>query len=276
MKRRLFLPLLAATILAACSKDDNPTLGQAPRLFTVSVTENPFTDPGGTPTTRGAEIMTESLAAFSMNYEGSKYDFTKTGGTWSTFTWPGVANSTKIDFYAYNAGTFYWNSGAPYLSFTVDANASTQRDLLVATHQQISYSESGGEVSLTFDHACAAIQFNVCKTSGVADKTVVVKSVVLSNVKNQGDYHYATGWSLKAPTTSYTLTTGDITLTTEKQPLPCGFLFLIPQEKSGVTLTVNYTVNDGSPQSHDFNLTGSWLAGHEYTININMGTSIIH
>lgn len=60
-----------------------------------------------------------------------------------------------------------------------------------------------------------------------------------------------------------------------KKQLPCGYLFLIPQTKTGLTLNVKYTVNSGEEQSHGFNLAGTWDAGYEYTININMGTSII-
>ena len=64
-------------------------------------------------------------------------------------------------------------------------------------------------------------------------------------------------------------------LTNDKQALPCGYLFLIPQTKVGLTLTVSYTVNGGNAESHTFDLTGSWNAGTEYIVNINMGTSII-
>ena len=159
----------------------------------------------------------------------------------------------------------------------MDASAFNQTDLLVATHKAISFNDAGGKVSLDFDHACAAVKFNISKTAGVREKSVIVKSVVLSGVKNQGGYYYNvdTKWQGVKGSASYTLTTGDITLTTEKQPLPCGYLFLIPQPKEGLKLTVTYTVNNGTEQSHDFNLAGSWEAGVEYFVNINMGTAVI-
>ena len=282
MKKIFFFTFLTAAFLAACSSDDQDEPKQEPRLITVEVTENPLLDANGTPkqlpTRTAAATTSESLSAFSMNYtEDYKYDFKKTDGSWNTNTWPDIGKDTKIDFYAYNAGTFQWNSGNPYLSFTMDASASNQTDLLVATRKAISYNDAGGKVSLDFDHACAAVKFNISKTTGVGEKSVTVKSVVLSGVKDQGDYYFNadTKWQSLTGSASYTLTTGDITLTTDKQPLPCGYLFLIPQSKVGLILTVNYTVNGGAVQTHEFNLTGSWVDGTEYIINISMGTSII-
>lgn len=284
MKKIFFFTFLTAAFLAACSSDDQDEPKQEPRLITVEVTENPLLDANGTPkqlTTRTeAATTSESLSAFSMNYEGDKFSFKKTG-SWNTIDWPvSVGNDTKIDFYAYNAGTFYWNSGNPYLSFTMDATASNQTDLLVATHKAISFNDAKGKVSLDFDHACAAVKFNIYKTTGVGDKSVIVKSVVLSGVKNQGDYYYnseGTKWQFQSlpGSASYTLTTGAITLTTEKQALPCGYLFLIPQSKVGLTLTVYYTVDGGTETHYAFNLTGTWEAGTEYIVNISLGTSII-
>ncbi len=282
MKKIFFFTFLSTAFLAACSSDDQDEPKQEPRLITVEVTENPLLDANGTPkqlpTRTAAATTSESLSAFFMNYTGdNKYSFEKTGGSWNTIDWP-VQDNSKIDFYAYNAGNFLWNSGNPYLSFTMDASAFNQTDLLVATHKDISYNDVKGKVSLVFDHACAAVKFNIYKTAGVGEKSVTVKSVMLSGVSDQGDYYYNedTKWQSLSGSASYTLTTGDITLTTSKQVLPCGYLFLIPQSKEGLTLTVNYTVNGGTETSHTFNLTGVWEAGKEYIVNISMGTSIIN
>lgn len=282
MKKIFFFTFLTAAFLAACSSDDQDEPKQEPRLITVEVTENPLLDANGTPKqlpTRTAEATTsESLAAFSMNYEGNKYSFEKTNGSWNKIDWPVSGNDTKIDFYAYNAGTFQWNSGNPYLNFTMDASASNQTDLLVATHKAISFNDAKGKVSLDFDHACAAVKFNIYKTTEVGKKSVIVKSVKLSGVKDQGDYYYnnETKWQSLSGTASYTLTTGDITLTTDKQALPCGYLFLIPQSKVGLTLTVYYTVDGSTETYYAFKLSGTWEAGTEYIVNISMGTSIIY
>lgn len=282
MKKIFFFTFFTAAFLAACSSDDQDEPKPEPRLITVEVTENPLLDANGTPkqlpTRTAAATTSESLSAFSMNYEESQYKYEKNGETWSSYTWP-VQDNSKIDFYAYNDGDFLWNSGNPYLSFTMDASAFNQTDLLVATHKDISYNDAKGKVSLDFDHACAAVKFNIYKTAGVGKKSVIVTSVVLSGVKDQGYYYYnndETKWQSLSGSASYTLTTGPITLTTDKQALPCGYLFLIPQSKVGLTLTVYYTVDGSTETSYAFNLKGTWEAGTEYIVNISMGTSIIN
>ena len=243
MKKIFFFTFLTAAFLAACSSDDQDEPKQEPRLITVEVTENPLLDANGTPkqlpTRTEAATTSETLSAFSMNY---------------------------------TAGYNY-------------------KILLVATHKAISFNDAKGKVSLDFDHACAAVKFNIYKTDGVGEKSVIVKSVVLSGVKNQGDYYYnneGTKWQFQSlpgsasytydgySSASYTLTTGDITLTTDKRALPCGYLFLIPQSKVGLTLTVYYTVDGGTETYYAFNLSGTWKAGTEYIVNISMGTSIIY
>lgn len=277
MKKQIILPLLALACLAACSSDEEEVTpaNDTPLPMTVEVTENAMTDENGArkqAATRGTEITGETLSAFSMNYQENKYDFSKEGTTWTQHTWPNV--DEKIDFYAYNDGTFIYNSGNPYVSFTVDNTPASQKDLLVATHKQISYNETKGVVTLAFDHACAAVKFTICKTAGVGDKAVVIKSVELSGVKNSGYYYYnndeSSKWQEASGTATYTLTNSDITLTTEPVDLPCGYLFLIPQDKSGLTLTVNYTVGGEAKEwSHTWN-SGSWAEGTSYIVEINM------
>ncbi len=277
MRKHFLLPLLTLACLAACSSDNEATPdNQEPRLLTVEVTENPMVDENGTQrkqvATRGTEITTSSLAAFSMNYlQDNKYDFTKSGETWTENTWPaGVENSTKINFYAYNGGTFNYNNGSPYVSFTVDNTPANQKDFLVATHNNIAYSDNGGKVTLAFDHACAAVEFKAKAASG----SVTLTGVTLSNVRNQGSYYYnnvaGSRWDVLSGSANYTLTDGNMILTTEFQSLSCGTLFLIPQEKSGLTLTVNYTVESTAKVWSYTWSSGSWAGGTSYIVEINM------
>lgn len=300
MKKTILLSLLAAAFLTACSSDDPEPQApkqeeqpsqQEPRLLTVEVSETPLADANGTPnqikTRTAAATTTASLKEFFMNYQDSKNDFTKEGSTWRPATWPtGTGNSQKLDFYAYNDGTLNWTStdtdpySDPYLSFTVNSDAFNQTDLLVATNK-VSYNDYSGKVPLTFDHACAAVKFNLIRTDGAGSHTIVITSVTLSGVQNQGQYHYDSTpkWTELKGSTSYILTTSDAWNIPSSEngishPLPCGYLFLIPQTKSGKTLTVNYTL-DSTPNSKSFNLTGTWEAGLEYTINIYIGESFI-
>ena len=164
-----------------------------------------------------------------------------------------------------------WNGGDPYVSFTMEKEVANQKDFLVAkTAEAKSWSETGGKVSLTFDHACAAVQFFVFKEEESA--TYVVKEIQLQNVYKQGDYHFNNNtWSdLKTPT-YFTLTTGDITPSDTKTLLPKEWLYVIPQSKEGMKLQIKYTKNGGTETTKLIDLSGSWAAGNQYTVNIKIG-----
>ena len=279
---------MSVIALAACGDNDDavPTPIEptpSPRLLTVEVSENPMQDNEASAREMkrtAAATTTATLSSFTMNYTDAWYNnFTKTGGTWSTADWPyGVNENTKIDFYAYNAGSFQWNSGTPYVSFTMDEDAFSQKDLLVATHKQISYNDTKGVVSLTFDHACAAVQFQICQTKKVTDegKNFIINSVVLKNVCKNGDYYYDSGWTLGSNLTDLTLTNSTITLTTAYQLLPCQWLFLIPQSQDGIQLEIKYTVDEGAEKTKILNVgTDSWEQGKQYTVNIRVGSSFL-
>jgi hypothetical protein len=279
MKKLLFL--FSVIALAACgdSDDAEPTSRDvpSPRLLTVVVNENPMQDENASAremTRTAAETTTATLSSFTMHYtnEWSKL-FRKTDGTWSTEKWP-VPDDSKIDFYAHDGGSFEWNSGDPHVVFKMDNSPFNQKDFLVATHKQISYSDEGGKVSLTFNHACAAVQFKVYKE---VDTDYTVNSIVLKGMKNQADYSYSTGWGTVVYSKDwtedetlryYTLTNGDIAVTKDKQLLPCGWLFFIPQVKDGIQLEINY--NSGKQKILTLS-SGTWEAGKQYTVNIKIG-----
>ncbi len=281
---------MSVIALAACGDNDDavpipiePT--PSPRLLTVEVSENPMQDNEASARVMNrtaAATTTATLSSFTMNYTDAWYNnFTKTGGTWSTADWPyGVNENTKIDFYAYNAGSFQWNSGTPYVSFTMDEDAFSQKDLLVATHKQISYNDAKGKVSLTFDHACAAVQFQICQTKTVTEQkhSFTINSVVLKNVHKDGDYNYDSGWTLGSNLTDLTLTNTNIDLTKTDDPLlPCKWLFLIPQSQDGIQLEIKYTIDGGAEEKTKvLNVgTGNWEQGKQYTVNIRVGSSFL-
>ena len=291
---------MSVIALAACGDNDDAVTtpvepAPTPRLLTVEVSENPMQDNEASAREMkrtAAATTTATLSSFTMNYTDAWYNnFTKTGGTWSTADWPyGVNENTKIDFYAYNAGSFQWNSGTPYVSFTMDEDAFSQKDLLVATHKQISYNDAKGKVSLTFDHACAAVQFQICQTKTVTEQkhSFTINSIVLKNVRKNGDYNYDSGWTLGSDRTNYTLTnTLEKTLTstlektsiltTDYQPLPCKWLFLIPQSQDGIQLEIKYTIDGGAEEKTKvLNVgTGNWEQGKQYTVNIRVGSSFL-
>ena len=216
----------------------------------------------------------DSLRIFQMNYENNQYIVEKEGGTWGSLTWPsGVGDEEKIDIYAYNSGIFHFNEGNPYITFAADELLRSQKDLCVATHKQIAYSDGDGAVGLRFSHACAMVGVMVKTPSPLPPEggVPIVKRVMLRNVKKEGKYHYNSmpHWTDLSGEGDNTLTTSDIVPTGSYQQLPCGYIYIIPQRKDGVLLEVNYTV-DGTAKTKTFPLSGEWKEGKEDKIFIEI------
>ena len=285
---------LTAGLLTACSSDDEQKQEPPVRHISVEVNQRPMTsdDPAGARSTdtRSAITTTETLSIFYMrgiyNNLTSEYSVSKSNDTWTVTPniWPDAPNETKVPFYAFTDGTFYANSGTPYINFTIAENASTQHDLLVAKNS-VAYSDHNGKVPLTFDHACAALAFNVFMTNklstNLAGKTLTVSSIVLKNVSNTGKYYFEfSSWSDVSGSAYYTLANSDMNITTTPQTLSSNYLFVIPQssEANGTTgtyLDVTYTFSGQTNTSATIPLPVNWEAGKQYTINIKLGTTLI-
>lgn len=287
---------LTAGLLTACSSDDEQKQEPPVRHISVEVNQRPMTsdDPAGARSTdtRSAITTTETFSAFSMRgiYSNltSEYSVSKSNDTWTVTpkTWPGgTENNNTTPFYAFSQGEFQWNEGNPYISFSIAENASTQHDLLVATNT-VSFNDHQGKVPLTFDHACAALAFNVqitntLKTTKLSNGTLTVNSIVLRNVSNSGRYYFGGTpvWQNVNGSAYYMLTSGNITVDTEAQALSSNYLFVIPQTRAvnGTTddtyLEINYTLS-GSKQA-TIPLSVNWEAGKQYTIDIKLGTGLI-
>jgi len=295
MKKKLvfYTVVLTAGLFSACSSDDDQET--LIRRISVEVNQQPMTigddeAEARSMITRSDITTTESFNAFNMCgvYGGSKSEYTasKSDNTWtvSPDTWPsGAANDALIPFYAFTDGEFYANSGTPYVSFTIAENASTQHDLLVATNT-VSHNSHQGKVPLTFDHACAAVAFNVkitstLKSEKLGNSSLTVNSIVLRNVQNRGRYNFGTSsWSNLDGSAYYTLTSGNMSVDTDFVPLSSNYLFVIPQSRAangttGTYLEVNYE-HSGS-KTATIPLAINWEAGKKYTVNIKLGTTLI-
>ena len=290
MRKQIMLLLATATLFTACGGNDDEAVTpapqpQQPRMLTVEVSERPMQTESGAkaPRRAGDATTTKTLTSFTMCGDNNDWyaTLTKTDGKWTT-SWPGGDVSKKWNFYAYNVGSeskFNWNEGYPEVSFTMEKEVANQKDFLVAkTVVAKSYNETGGKISLTFDHACAAVQFFVYKEESA---TYVVKEIKLLNVKKQGSYSFKyNSWNnLSTPTDfpDFTLTTGDITLTSDditldkKKLLPNGWLYVIPQSKDDMKLQITYTKDGVAKTPKLIGLSGSWEAGYQYTVNIKIG-----
>lgn len=132
----------------------------------------------------------------------------------NTYYWPG--NGHTLQFYALtpdDAGIRMPATPASthLSSYTVPQDVAEQRDILVATTEELSgnYNQA---VPLTFEHICTAIKFE----TGSQMQPGSIKSVMLKGVKTTGTYDMATDkWVLTDATDSYTLDVDKATTGTE-------------------------------------------------------------
>jgi hypothetical protein len=225
---------------------------------------------------------------------------TEVGGKWP------VNDDTPISFYAHTNTTgsqgnavYNYNNGEPYVSFKDEEASADQNDLLLSKMVNVSYNNTNGEkgvIWFTFDHACAAVEFNIQITNKLKTEknieSLTVNSVVLKNIAKTGDCYYSSGsgnhigeWeNVGVPQgddsngyTNYTLTKSEaIAVTTTAQALPCNSMFIIPQTlRNDAKLEIIYTLSNVKKTCYIPMNGTKWAAGYRYTINIALGTSLI-
>ena len=300
-----FVCILVMLGVTSCSSgsDDEPTnstlTNPTERKLIIEVGTNSWLDENGNAReTRGAVTTTETLQGFLMNWyqsedyqsqytvsRGSNNDWNPAPGNWPS----SVANDTPISFYAHTAGNFYYKDGNRYISFSAENAAANQHDLLLSKITDVTYTGTGGVIWFTFDHACAAVDFNIQITNKLWTQLgtgLTVNSVVLKNIARTGDCYYSTGeWkdvgkpqgNESSGYTDYTLTQGQLTVTTTPQALSCNTMFIIPQTLgANAKLVIDYTFNGQTKTTAEISLEGTeWKAGHLYPINIVLGTTLI-
>lgn len=301
MNKKLILCVLTAFGLAACSSDDGQeSASTTKRPLTVVVSENLLTDSSNEAksrdahNTRGAVITTETLGNFEMCAIPTKsfYTVEKSGSTWKTTpeSWPDVGDNDKISFYAYNVGSdpenrncFYPDGSNSSISFTIDESPSGHIDLLVAKQENISEAGTGGVVHLTFDHACAAVNFKVRLTEKLFEQLsgekLTIQNIQLQNVVNAGTYYFKTGWTdiSDANKGTYTLSSASVDVTTASQSFDGGTLFMIPQTLGeDAVFSFQYSLDGSNWTAKSISLKGAeWKAGEIYTMDIAIGTKVV-
>lgn len=276
--------------------------------LTIEVAENPMLNPdkaADARATRAAITTTSTLSGFNINYVYGSVPYTgsttatkSTEGKWTSGGfWPTA--SETIDWYASSDGTFHEPSN-PYINFTVEENASTQKDLLVAK-TPAKYDDNSGKVTFTFDHACTALRFYVKKATNLKDYTLSITNVQLCNVVKTGQYYYGTAsWTLGSSRSSYTLYDGTAkTLgTTDFEALDASdkpYLFMIPQTLTswdGTTpiasataqtyIQITCTIAKDGSNEYEYDGTayipfGATLtAGYQHDVKINIGKNSLY
>ena len=295
--------LLSSLVLGACSSDDDELAPQQPQSYplTIEVTENPMVQDGDEGRGNRAAITTNSsITGFKMNYVyGSSSSLSSIAATkdaegkWSsTGSWPGP--SDEVTWYASTYDNFQYNSGNPYINFTVEEAAANQHDLLVATASG-TYTGTGGKLSFNFDHACAALRFFIKKSTNIDAHTLSITNVVLCNVVKQAKYYYGTGWgNLSSERSVYTLYSGAAVILGSGSYIPMDggtpdYLFLIPQTltpwdhttaiASATTqsyLELTCSIDGGSSQTAYVPFGTSFEKGKKYDVKINIGKNSLY
>jgi len=232
--KSLFLSIPLICLVACSSNDDIEEVEKAPkRLIRVEVSEIPMIDSlaDNTGTNRAAITKVNTLDEFYMNYyyEGEfsdSYLWTNTitePGVWVWYpqmgvaAWPqGAGNDDPVPFYAYagadwgqqgEEGPCYLDEedGKVKLDFTMDENSGETKDLLVSKCVK-SYAEDG-TLHFTFSHACAAMQFTICKTAKLENVEVKVKEIKIHHLVNNAQYIFddENPWNLSDEYSDYTI-----------------------------------------------------------------------
>lgn len=301
----LLIPLLALT---ACSSDDGESDDSGNKRpasgvpIDIEVSEAPLSDPEGAGT-RAAITYKNTLSRFYMKYLTTPPQKTYTEANasrtdadhkWETDAqWPsGVDADTPCYFYAYanvdyegtDYSDFNYNKDTNYspdgqsLDFSIDELTNGQMDLLVAT-QTMSQNENQTQhkpVHFQFHHACAALQFSICKTEALSAFNVRVEKVVLHNIKKHGTYNFSNdSWSVNtdvpndlyanytlASSTPMTVTTAQTLLATSQED----YMFVIPQtvnkwDRSWYTIETNDA--SGGPKAAYLEIKCSIIKGEK-------------
>ena len=210
-------------------------------------------------------------------------------------TWTNVGSSTDVDIDGitmskngtgsdYNASGVYWpgaskiatffavapkdcsgasitaNSGGPQITYTVPQEVSKQEDFLLAVAKDITCDGKNAPNPLTFNHALAAIKFEVGTLTGYSS----ISNVEISGVNNKGTLS-----SFETP--SWTGQTIDGSTNTYSTSSLSDVMFLMPQTiPDGAKLKVTFSDGTNS-NAFEADLNGTlWQVGHQYTYELSV------
>ena len=175
-----------------------------------------------------------------------------TGAIWSTeqiYYWPGADHSFQFYAWAPTEAGGLTTPSSPQdksLAYTVPAEATAQKDIVVAVTNEIK-GDNNAAVPLTFRHICTAVRFAV----GSQMQPGSIKSVALKGVRNAGTYDMAADtWTLGDATTDFSQTLNKATTGTEANgdaiTGPEGTFMMLPQTlPAGATVEVVFTNASG-------------------------------
>ncbi len=294
MKKTLLPVIAMAMLLSSCSKNE--------MVDATAATSTPigFSSYMGT-TTKGVATDINTFKAFKVNaYHttaeiaavGAKTQYITAGDvtcpsdTWTSadYFWPTTGN---LSFYAYapatDVVTYIAATAAtmPSIKYTTPADATKQADVVVAATLNQTYANADAAVAMAFTHALTRVNFSATGADNAYNYNVT--SLEVSNVLPNGTYTFGetptwnvSGTAIKC---NYMATAVDVNATTT--PLnadKAASLMLIPQDASAITVTIAYTVSNGSTVISNntavvTTLTETWVAGQNIRYNIKLTTN---
>ena len=317
MKKSLVLMALAGVALASCVNDvadeaqneqKKALIGfQSPVIYQNATSRYVAGEISGTTYPKEESFMVAaSTSATDWTEETEFWDgFQKVSNVtgqngWKTAEdhyWP----TTPLSFVAYSpaelpAGTLDGVTYTPaagwnFNDFVVPTDHTKKIDLLYSDliDNKKGNVNHGGYygVPVVFKHALSSIHFNVVKAADVTAE-VKLKSITISGVKNKGDFN-GTAWTAAADAATptyepYKVTAGTGLVFTDAQ-VAVGdddenSLLLMPQDLTGVTMVVKYSVNGIEKETSAISLNNlmqngtattitAWAPGHRYTYILN-------
>ena len=191
--KKYFIGAAALLAFTACSNDETVDLNQDGNVISFAVTAN---NPSRAVT---SEVFNNAKKPESFTVYAAHGD--KTYFTNETFTkdasdnyksenthyWPSTGNVTFLAF-RNNLGTFHWlpNAASTITNFTIDDNASEQKDFIYAFTKQAK--TATGQTTLNFRHGLAQVVFKAKVTN--PNLFVEIEGVSVCNAKNTGTFTF--------------------------------------------------------------------------------------
>lgn len=207
------------------------------------------------------------------------------GNAWTTsptFYWPMGGNQSSFFAYSPYASDAANNGitisektavGVPIITYKMPVNVLKQPDLIIAdAHKDIKYTEGATTIALKFEHALAAIGFNLEGSGGE-----ILSSIVVKNIIDQGSIQMRdlinNSWNLSSTISTQLyyvglMGGGPITASSSQTNIMAddGYLMVIPQ--TDLSNSVVVAIIDDVEYNISFPNGGKWERGTRYRYNI--------
>lgn len=306
MKKLFLFAAIAAIGFASCSEENfdgnNGNSSKKIQFKTmVGKNNNLKVTESNTATLKTTGFKVTALNTAAENFDGSKayttefnqLAVTHDGSNWiytGDYYWP---ETDKLSFFAYagdDAGVSSFTAttpGFPYFTYTVNADASSQKDLLaINSLNNVDPGATNTPLALAFKHILTQVNFSL--KGQVTTLQYDIKKIEIKSAKSVGTYTYnaTTGvWSAQSTTANYTYFSGLTNIPVNTSSVVSfgngsvgQALMLLPQNLNGVTIEVTYDIKNPSGSivkkdkvaTHTFGASDAWALGTKVRYNFTL------